>query len=707
MKRLWIALIFALSCSSDGENAADEDHEGPKEEEKIDPPVADQSTTVSFQLTNSTLSHVVPCKVPKRLAGPFESNGITVDGQLDDWNSVANFAANDAELRKSPVSSIKFTTQGRDRFLGAIAAPIGDQIELRFGVMRHENTASAPVPSRVFVIVNDSIQRMVNGELVPVPSAEVVSANGLVEFSLPYELMEGVFLYSNWFFEIVAKSADRIRSDGVTLVDSAVAPQSKIQVRSCEDQTGTRLQIMASAAVPEEQFKDLLGLSEFSAQLVASFGFDIKSMPNTVVIAVNLGDADIVKQSDIRVFSEQGLTPLSVNPLSTTWRHDFVSDIFRILIRAQLTEISSPTSLLMKQALANAAMDRMQEHTFGYEMWTKSFVNEVDSSWERKENADLQSLENQCGEQWCESRFEGRARAFGRILSRRFGANLNTAVAARARLFEESGEVLDYESMMNALKSVFGSNWYGVNDVWAGWAVSEGAAPAGYAPIELEDDDQDGIPTILEAEIGANRASVDTDSDGWSDLAELIAGTDPRTLASHPGYIVIDGLYGDWQSLLTSKLLEDSGISSPSCGAAGDIAFFSALMSNEMGLVFGSTTKQQNGTEPRKWSGFVSVIRGDESESVFQVDAYSGSRSILVHEIGNKDARESKVIEAIQPVRSGSFEFVISSALFKDLGVDVTSAKSVSVRLQNFLVSDESIMCDETPWIKPLTSMRH
>jgi|GEM_PF-1559872 len=705
MKRLWIPLLLVVGCSSDGEHSNGERQEEPNGEVEVDPRIEDHSTSVSFQIRSSSLAHVTACDNVKRLQGPSESESITVDGQFADWNETTNFAVSTQGQKSSPLTVIKFATHGRAHFLGTIDAKSEASIQLRFGVFRQDKSDVIPEVTRVFLLEGNTVRRIVENAALPVEGASIATTAEQMEFALPYEAMEGVFLYSNWFFEVVVTEHGKTRRDGVTVVESNFAPANRIQVKSCGDKPKTRLQLITSRTVPEEIHKEILGLTEFSHNLLGTFGFDVRVLPNNIPIVANIGTSDVVKQADLRLYIENGMFPVSVNPSSMTWRHDFVADIFRILVKSQLMEIGVTAHPLLREALANALVDRMQEHSFGYEMWTKSFLDEAESNWERGENAQLQGLENQCNLQWCEPRHVGRARAFGRILSRRFGEILGGVASNLA--MSEAHSVIGYEDFTDALKETEEANWRTPNDVWNGWAVGQGFMQAGYASIDLEDDDQDGIPTILEAEVGGNWASADTDSDGWSDLSELIAGTDHRTLASHPGHIVIDGLYGDWQSLLTSKLLEDTGISSPACGAAGDISFHSALMDAETGLVFGAATKQQNGTEPRKWSGFVSVVTQDDVEAIFQIDAFSGSRSIVVYDIGKKEGGSTIVLDAMQPVRSGSFEFLIGKAIFQELGVNIKDAKSVSIRVQNFLIGDENIMCDETPWIKPLASGPH
>jgi hypothetical protein len=245
-----------------------------------------------------------------------------------------------------------------------------------------------------------------------------------------------------------------------------------------------------------------------------------------------------------------------------------------------------------------------------------------------------------------------------------------------------------------------------VSDLWPGWLaqglyVIDAARGVDRSPKQLDDVDLDGLPAFYERMRQTSDNMPDTDKDGWNDIAEVVAGTDPREASMRPQTISPDGNFGDWLELVPKRVLMDKGVFG-SCPRAANISHYAALV-NRDSLIIGAYSDTFWEAEPRaKWEA---VLDFSQSNQQFLVTAISGSRQILVKD--GKSLRTIQTINRAMPLARQVIEWTLSR---ESLGVATYFNKTEGIKIRLRTVYNdgdgdgEDHFCDETDWFGPAIS---
>ena len=221
---------------------------------------------------------------------------------------------------------------------------------------------------------------------------------------------------------------------------------------------------------------------------------------------------------------------------------------------------------------------------------------------------------------------------------------------------------------------------------------------AAIRPVDLLDEDRDGLPAWLEKQQSLDPGRLDTDGDGWSDLAEFVQGSDGLDGARHPAGIVADGYFGDWQDLLPGRVLSDREPAPEGCPAGGDIRNYAALIS-ESGLVAVVRTTADPG---RQGLHFALMVDFPALNRSFRVAGHSGSDVFGIFDGPSNELLRQ--LDAPWANLNGAWEIDLD---FRKLGMpdDITNTP-VKLRAEVSFDSRRNIFCDDTPWFDPLLSTR-
>ena len=160
-------------------------------------------------------------------------------------------------------------------------------------------------------------------------------------------------------------------------------------------------------------------------------------------------------------------------------------------------------------------------------------------------------------------------------------------------------------------------------DLFGSWREGESHLP-GFEYTRLLDEDQDGLILEYESQIGSSDRAVDSDFDGWSDLSESVFGYDALTNTINPKQIVVDGLIGDWLSIIPAQVLLDKDKSSSGCEL--DLNYYNALRSPKKLYVAAELARS---AAPGSLSWELVVNTNTET---YTVTMNEGERSFLVNE---------------------------------------------------------------------------
>ncbi len=233
--------------------------------------------------------------------------------------------------------------------------------------------------------------------------------------------------------------------------------------------------------------------------------------------------------------------------------------------------------------------------------------------------------------------------------------------------------------------------------VAAGW-LDEREFDADYGPESLLDHDRDGLAEYIEHKFGTVSTQVDSDGDGWSDLAEITLGTDPRAASLGPGVVVSDGVFGDWQNLLPKRLIVDRGRSGL-CPKAADITFYAAVVGPKELVLAGVAADFWQDEPAAKWEA---VIDFPELKRQLLLTAASGAREFLVKDPSDKTVAEGgRILRRFlraAPLAQKTLELGFSLDEF-GIRIPLDQLDAVKIRLRTvFHDGQEDRVCDETDW---------
>lgn len=233
--------------------------------------------------------------------------------------------------------------------------------------------------------------------------------------------------------------------------------------------------------------------------------------------------------------------------------------------------------------------------------------------------------------------------------------------------------------------------------LWQGWLEKSPYNPA-LAPESMADKDLDGLPNFLETKFGTRFDKSDTDEDGWSDMAEVVLGTDPKLENKAPAVIVPDGDFSDWQMLLPQRMTIDKGVNG-TCPKAADINYYTAVANRDY-LIIAAVAADFWIDEPA--AHWEAVIDLPKQERQVLVTGASDSQELIVKRVDSD--LEFKRIRKAFPVARKTIEWAVHRSAF---GLDsyFNGDQGVRIRLRTVYTQDSvAKFCDETGWFSPIIS---
>ena len=193
---------------------------------------------------------------------------------------------------------------------------------------------------------------------------------------------------------------------------------------------------------------------------------------------------------------------------------------------------------------------------------------------------------------------------------------------------------------------------------------------------EVRDLDGDGLPGFLERLYSLDDRSVDSDHDGWSDLAEFVYLADGTPLSGHPSVIVEDGIFDDWHYLIPSRIHKDK-LGDSKCNL-GDIISYSAIDLHGQ-VIIGAELSEKVDT---RYSWRINIRQG-----------VGGGEYSLLYRSG-----KSSFVESNGYIRNRAFQ---NHASYMELISEAPDVDDLEIKV--FLYK-EDVLCDEVPWFKPWSS---
>jgi hypothetical protein len=297
---------------------------------------------------------------------------------------------------------------------------------------------------------------------------------------------------------------------------------------------------------------------------------------------------------------------------------------------------------------------------------------------------------------------EAKLTAFGHLLATDYAGEALIDGWSRAAARQNAGE--SAESAWRKALAAGGTPEQSarLKKLWDGWLV-EGAYDRAFAPAWLGDRDADGVPAFVERSLGTRDDADDSDNDGWNDIAEYAAGTDPKAVSDRPAAIMPDGSFGDWLELMPKHVIAAGdvrgGRGERGCPKAAAISHYAALVNRDK-LVVGAHAQDFWASERRaKWEVVVDLPATNQQ---YLVTAVSGSRAILVKD--GKSLAKLQTHRRAMALAEDTIEWVIDR---QSLGVKAYFNKSDGIRLRIrtvFSDANKDHFCDETPWFGPAIS---
>jgi hypothetical protein len=231
-----------------------------------------------------------------------------------------------------------------------------------------------------------------------------------------------------------------------------------------------------------------------------------------------------------------------------------------------------------------------------------------------------------------------------------------------------------------------------VERIRPGWTLPGSYDPE-FEPDVFLDNDRDGIPNLWEVQRGFSPNLADSNSDGWSDLTELVHEVLPGSSISMPSFISVDGLFKEWLDLIPSRLYLDKDRSGTDCDQRGDIDLFSALVQQGR-LIVGAQIKNATPDTSLLWNVFFEYL---PRSRLIAVESLEDQQGYLI-KLGSE---KQLTYYTAWSYDKGAIEILVDS---EQLGLGAVQLKpqDFNVRVQSYLITDgEKKFCDDTPWFRP------
>ena len=301
-------------------------------------------------------------------------------------------------------------------------------------------------------------------------------------------------------------------------------------------------------------------------------------------------------------------------------------------------------------------------------------------------------------------RMQAKIRSLALLLGRHIPNNiLLTALKKIHTEMTTANMAVNHETLIDTLAQYLKGGFHDKMSYFTpGW-WEDASYIEGHSPFELSDEDYDGIPRFFEMTIGTNPAKEDTDKDGWTDLSETFALSDPISSGSRPDGIMPDGSFRDWQELLPNLVNVDAGVNSAGCPGAADVTHYAALFDGKNILI--AAAGRDLWTKPPyvRWEVQLEVNTALKRE----VYTLKTVRNRYYYDVLKGNERRAILrYPSAKPLGIDSMEWFLS---FEHIGIEPESlteeGASISYRVSTIFEGEERILCDDTAWTAPIYSM--
>lgn len=671
---------------------------------------------------------------------------ITADGDLQDWGD-ATFQVSDpgGDTQLFDIHQVAVALVKHDSTSELGLALKGDDFSqwnssnlnanIRFGSLLRDESNNGKTEFkylREYRITKTGVQKLVNGAYVnvaPDTFSYSVASSGFMEILIKKSELDEVLLQPLWSVEIevTGSTSGDLEKTGRYFFKNVLSYPTGFSTNLClfrmGSQTVTIQEIVDESLFESEEENYLESERDIKKKRIEKLLSIVRQSIETSWILLGkpvtqFSHHAVVFSEDTEDLSGQTLESealLHLKMTETSKLNPFYSKLVyeragEYLVRTYVDHQLVLSKPYLQLFVANMLSQLVHENQLGIKYWLETYQRKINSFYS------LNDAEEPAGlEEW-QMRYDAgglnedakdyliaKTAALALILFKHVPPNiLISSLRTLKEDYSNQGLTVEYEDLFARLDSnLQGTFLANVTPYYPGW-LENGSYLEAHSPFLLSDEDLDGLPRFMEQTIGTNPGREDTDRDGWTDLSEVYALSDPKSTSSRPNGIMADGSFGDWQELLPDLVNNDNGSNSAGCPAAADISHYAAIYDNGR-LIFAAAGKDIWAEPPYvRWEVQVSITTSLEAKT-FTLRTVKNRYNYDVLE--GPDRKIVLRYPSAKPLGIDSMEWELE---LDSVGVDYQSITpenfGVTYRISTLYEDEERILCDDTPWAKPLYS---
>lgn len=705
----WMLLL--LSCAEPGKSPIEESV--PIDPKVIQPPM-DKPAPLSIDVSSLAFTSPIEQKCAKSAyleAKTFVlSSEPNLDGDLTEWKGSA------VSISKQKDAQLYLAKGENDFFIGGNSLKEGDYWLIFFSSIGGKVAGGlAQKADRVLRVTKETVQEKRAGAWVDTEVADIERIQGVhTEIRISDRYLLSTAQNEFWMTKWVVGNSGRDESQAfATLLPSLLFPATTDKnLKVCNDWVGNTRNLgleVASIGVPEPIQELWTSRYQQALQL-----FD-QAFPKSSLISRPFGI----------ILGNWGLQPLkqvssSDDPLPN--QHLVLVDV--------IEELESKVRYYNEFTVANALyhiasialrrsypnIDIEARHLFSILLAQSVLKNQKPLSWTLSSNwsfwnmKGLQSGEKASTDFLAKMNSSHIMEKWAVLLAHFTDAKYvelmiqNYALKHRLTQAPLSAETFNFQAFRQRMGPIFSELMYELQlesslEKLYRWWLSPSDPQEDFGEDASQDKDLDGILGGIEIAIGTDPKNWDTDLDRWSEIGEILSGTDPLDQTIYPNKIVHDGSADDWFRLVPSSpiLKQDVGINE-NCPATADISRHGGILTTDGLLLAISMTDDTILPDWQKTSFRIEIkISGRE----FWVDSTTAQKYAVLTDRATPLVKFA--IPLLSPVSRETIEW---SVLWSELGIQLSEEilNGVQFRFKSFLQNSEQV-CDDTPWQQPHSSI--
>ena len=741
-------ILVSLGCSNAG-NRNDKNSSRPpigdnnqndQEKEEARPKI-----DIGLGLLNEKLALPPRCAQPVNSSAVLDLQGhFKLDGSTGDWGGVPQiltdvkgdhrdgldlnsvyFAANKTVSRDDLVGAVTFS---KDDVAAKLAA--GHSILIEFGQMGFdEENALTMKAARLYRIQNDGVYEFDatlgwSDSALDTSQADYAVNGNTLEWRLRKREIDHVIANSLWWVRTFSRSS----KDSDRFKDSTAAsyfhnyyqttPSKSLKIQHCAAASNSKInfrfqQIMLGniKGTFNPYMLGLVGFAYEQVQRVVGYrSFPFSDLPVLLTEEKLNPDVDLLDGETGRDHFGVHLryTEALELAIKSGNYHQQFREIAEQLAEWLLAWKYPDSDQYFRSIVRQAVVDRIMREALGVSYWLSAYSENVNLFLQKGDDplnipleARIERLEHPFDDEESRQLYAAvtasKALAFGSLLGSRLPSlNVVSAWEQSATAGANTGA-----SLRKAILAVDPASPHQqfIEAVWQGWIENTNYVGK-YSQQSLRDRDADGLPNFYEQFIGSNEQLIDTDGDGWSDLAEVVSGTEFLSSATKPNRIIADGYFADWQELLPGSIRTKETSLKPGCPTASLLNAFIAVGSGSRLIIAASTGASPKESDvPVSWEIELKTMR---SRRQLLVVGARGEHRMQVFDV-SKDKVLINTIDSAVPFASKAFEVLVD---FAKLGLsdDLSKSGAVRIKIRSTVSEPQSKICDSSPAFLPLVS---